>query len=165
MRIIAVVGAGAATPKEERLAEKVGRGLAEAGAILICGGRGGVMAAACRGAREAHGITVGILPGTDAREANPWVSIPLATGLGEARNAVIASAAQAVIAIGGEWGTLSEIALARKMGRPVIGLETWQLQRGGQPVQGICYTDSPEEAVRWAITLQQTVGEGQSCGS
>ena len=151
MTLVAVIGSGQATPTEEAWAEEVGRRLAEAGAILLCGGRGGVMAAACRGARAVGGLTVGILPGTDPAEANRWVAVPLATGLGEARNAVIACAAQAVIAIGGEWGTLSEIALARKMGRPVVGLGTWQLARGQEPTEDILRASSPAEAVELAL--------------
>jgi uncharacterized protein (TIGR00725 family) len=151
MTLVAVIGSGQATPTEEAWAEEVGRRLAEAGAILLCGGRGGVMAAACRGARAVGGLTVGILPGTDPAEANRWVVVPLATGLGEARNAVIACAAQAVIAIGGEWGTLSEIALARKMGRPVVGLGTWQLARGREPAEDILRASSPAEAVELAL--------------
>jgi uncharacterized protein (TIGR00725 family) len=151
MTIIAVVGASNCSPGEEELAEEVGRDLAEAGAILICGGRGGVMAAACRGARAAGGLTIGVLPGNSAAEANPDVDIPIVTGLGEARNVIIVRTAQAVIAVGGEFGTLSEIAFALKLGRPVIGLETWQLAKRGQPSQAIVYAATPDEAVRLAL--------------
>ncbi len=149
--LIAVVGSGEATAQEEAWAYEVGRRLAEAGAVVLCGGRGGVMEAACRGAAEVGGLTVGILPGDDHREANPYVRLPLPTGLGEARNALVVRAAHAVIAIGGEFGTLSEIALALKWGIPVVGLETWTLHRPGVTVpMEIAF--SPEEAVRRALT-------------
>ncbi len=147
---IAVVGSSEATPQEEAWAYQVGRLLAAAGAVVICGGRGGVMEAVCRGAVEAGGLTVGILPGDDPNEANPYVRLPLPTGLGEARNALVVRAAEAVIAIGGEFGTLSEIALALKWGIPVIGLETWALHRPGVTVP-IERVSTPEEAVRRAL--------------
>jgi uncharacterized protein (TIGR00725 family) len=105
----------------------VGRGLAEAGAILVCGGLGGVMEAACRGAAEAGGLTVGILPGEDRAAANPWVRVAVATGMGELRNGLVVRAADALVAVGGSWGTLSEIALAVRTGRPVVGVGTWEL--------------------------------------
>ncbi len=148
--LIAVVGSGEATAQEAAWAYEVGRRLAEAGAVVLCGGRGGVMEAACRGAAEAGGLTVGILPGDDHREANPYVRLPLPTGLGEARNALVVRAAHAVIAIGGEFGTLSEIALALKWGIPVVGLETWTLHRPGVTVP-MEIAASPEEAVRRAL--------------
>jgi hypothetical protein len=125
---IAVAGAGtAAVPRDLETAEEVGRLLAQSGAVLICGGLGGVMEAACRGAGMAGGMTIGILPGTDRSESNPWVQIAIATGLGEARNSLVASSADALIAVGGEYGTLSEIALALKWSKPVIGIGTWHL--------------------------------------
>jgi len=134
------------------MAEAVGRVLAEAGAILVCGGRGGVMAAACRGARAAGGLTIGVLPGNSAAEANPYVDIPIVTGMGEARNVIIVRTAQAVIAVGGEFGTLSEIAFALKLGRTVVGLGTWELSKGGRLVRDILVASTPEEAVRLALT-------------
>jgi uncharacterized protein (TIGR00725 family) len=148
---IAVIGAGDCSPQEADLAEAVGRRLAEAGVVLICGGRGGVMAAACRGARAAGGLTIGILPGASRAEANPDVVVPVVTGLGEARNFIIVRSAQAVIAVGGEFGTLSEIAFALKLGRPVIGLRTWELARGGQTDGTILRAETPDEAVRMAL--------------
>ena len=161
MTIIAVVGASDCSPHESEMAEAVGRGLAEAGATLICGGRGGVMAAACRGARAAGGLTIGVLPGINAAEANPDVDVPLVTGLGEARNVIIVHTAQAVIAVGGEFGTLSEIAFALKLGRPVIGLKTWQLAKRGQPSQAIVCAATPHEAVRLALeTCAASTGAG-----
>jgi len=154
-RRIAVIGAASCTAHEAALAEAVGRALARQGAVLICGGRGGVMEAACRGAKAEGGFTVGILPGVDAREANPYVDLPLPTGMGEGRNVLVVRAAQAVIAIGGRYGTLSEIALALKLGRPVVGLETWHLEPAHGPPPPIHRVASPEEAVRLAVALAQ----------
>ncbi len=132
---VAVIGGGACSETEATIAEEVGRLLASAGAVLLTGGRGGVMEAASRGAAQAGGLVVGILPGEDARDANPWVALPVVTGLGEARNTVLMRTAQAVIAVGGEYGTLSEIAFACKFGRPVVGINTWQAVDGsGQPL-------------------------------
>ncbi len=154
MPIVAVVGASdcSGRPHQVEMAEAVGHALAEAGAILICGGRGGVMAAACRGAKSAGGLTIGVLPGDSAAEANPYVDIPIVTGMGEARNIIIVRTAHAVIAVGGEFGTLSEIAFALKLGRPVVGLGTWELSRQGRLVQDILVASTPEEAVRLALT-------------
>ncbi|MDW8270509.1 MAG: TIGR00725 family protein [Anaerolineae bacterium] len=131
--LIAVIGGGECSAEEAALAEAVGRLLAQAGVGVVCGGRGGVMAAACRGARQAGGVTVGILPGTEPTEANPWVQIAIPTGLGEARNALVVGAGRGVIAIGGEYGTLSEIAFALKAGKRVAGLRTWDIP-GVHPV-------------------------------
>src|SRR5437763_1953008 len=127
MRYVAVVGPGEASTAEIAAAEAVGRGLARAGAAVVCGGLGGVMEAACRGAAENGGLTIGILPGSDRRGANEWVKVAIPTGLGELRNGLIVRAADAVIAVGGAYGTLSEIALALKTGVPVIALHTWQI--------------------------------------
>lgn len=148
--LIAVIGVASASPEEEVAAEAVGRLIAASGHILICGGRGGVMAAACRGAHEAGGVTVGLLPGDSPDEANPWVTVPIATGLGEARNALIARAAHALIAIGTGWGTLSEMALAVKMGKPVIALGAAAFLREFAAGR-IVWAQSPEEAVRLAL--------------
>ncbi len=151
--IIAVVGGATPTPGEMAAAEAVGRALAEGGAVLICGGRGGVMEAACRGAKQACGFTVGILPGPDAQEANPYVDLPIVTGMGEARNVIIVRTAQAVIAIGGGFGTLSEIAYALRFGVPVVGLGTWRVEREGHPLPPIRYAESAEEAAALALAL------------
>jgi uncharacterized protein (TIGR00725 family) len=105
----------------------VGRELAGAGAVVVCGGLGGVMEAACRGAREAGGRTIGILPGTDRTAANEFVEVAIPTGLGEARNALVVRTADALIAVGGGYGTLSEIALALKAGKRVVGLDSWDI--------------------------------------
>lgn len=117
---VAVAGAGICGTDLLEVAEAVGRAVARAGAVLICGGLGGVMEGAARGATEAGGLTVGILPGRDARNANPYVQVPLPTGMGEGRNVLVARAAEVLIAIGGEWGTLSEVAIARKCNIPVV---------------------------------------------
>jgi uncharacterized protein (TIGR00725 family) len=127
------------------VAEEVGRLLARRGAVLVCGGLGGVMEAACRGASREGGTTVGVLPGLDRGAANPFVSVAVATGLGEARNALVVRAADALIAVGGAYGTLSEIALALKAGKPVIGLGTWE-------IDGVELVEGPEAAVRMALT-------------
>ena len=121
------MGGGDASDAQRAVAEDVGRLLAEAGAVVVTGGLTGVMEAASKGAREAGGTTLGILPGADRRDANPWVEVAVPTGMGEARNALVVRAADAVIAVGGEWGTLSEIAFARKTGKPVVGVESWNL--------------------------------------
>jgi uncharacterized protein (TIGR00725 family) len=151
--IVAVIGGSAPTAEETRAAEAMGRALAERGAVLICGGRGGVMEAACRGAKAAGGLTIGVLPGTHRSEANPYVDIPIVTGIGEARNAIITRTAQAVIAIGGSYGTLSEIAFALRFGVPVVGLETWKMEREGHPPTPIVYAPTPEDAVVQALAL------------
>jgi uncharacterized protein (TIGR00725 family) len=126
-RYVAVVGAGKAEPPELATAAAVGRALAEAGAVVVTGGLGGVMEAASRGAKAAGGTTVGILPGSDRSAANAWVDVALTTGLGEARNALVVRAADALIAVAGEYGTLSEIAFGLNAGKPVIGLGTWAI--------------------------------------
>jgi uncharacterized protein (TIGR00725 family) len=149
-----VIGPGDGVSAEElEAAEEVGRLVAEGGAILVCGGLGGVMEAACRGARSAGGLTLGILPGRDRREANRYVEVAVATGLGEARNALVVRSADAVVAVGGAYGTLSEIALALKGGTPVVGLGTWELARGGVADTGVIRADSAAEAARTALDL------------
>lgn len=117
---VAVAGAGICGPELTEVAEEVGRGIARANAILVCGGLGGVMEGAARGATEEGGLTIGILPGSDSQHANPYIQVPLPTGLGEGRNILVARTADVLIAIGGEWGTLSEVAMARKCHVPVI---------------------------------------------
>jgi uncharacterized protein (TIGR00725 family) len=148
---VAVCGSGMAGEEEVARAEEVGRLLAEAGAVLVCGGLGGVMDAAARGTRAAGGVAIGLLPGEDRLGSSEHLTAAFPTGLGEARNALIARAADAVIAIGGEWGTLSEIALAMKMGKRVVGLDTWEPVRDGRPAEGILKARTPEEAVRLAL--------------
>jgi len=148
---IAVVGGGKCTPEEAAVAESVGKELARRGAILVCGGLGGIMEAACKGASSEGGITIGILPSDKADTANPYVQIPIATGIGEARNLVIVRTARAVIAVSGEYGTLSEIAFALKNNKPVIGLNTWSLSKEGLVDSSIVVADSPVEAVELAL--------------
>jgi len=150
---IAVVGGGTCDPDTLRRAERVGQLLAERGAVLVCGGLGGVMEGACRGARAKGGTTVGFLPTTARSSANPYVSVALPTGLGEARNTLVVRASDALIAIGGEFGTLSEIAFALKVGVPVVGLDTWELAKHGGPVQAIHCVANPAEAVARALQL------------
>jgi uncharacterized protein (TIGR00725 family) len=145
---IAVVGPGDAAPSALSAAETIGRGLGQAGAVVVCGGLGGVMAAACRGAKAAGGTTVGILPGTDRTAANEWVDVAVPTGLGEARNALVVRAADAVVAVGGGFGTLSEIAFALKAGKVVVGLDTWDLRREPDPITRAA---GPDEAVAMAL--------------
>jgi uncharacterized protein (TIGR00725 family) len=150
---IAIVGPGAAGAGELAAAEEAGAAVAEAGAGLVCGGLGGVMEAACRGARSRGGLTLGLLPGLDREAANGWVVVAVPTGLGEARNALIVRAADAVVAIGGGWGTLSEIALAMKTGVPVVGIGTWEPAIRGEPVEGIVAAPDPRAAVTEALRL------------
>jgi uncharacterized protein (TIGR00725 family) len=159
--IISVIGDSSCSPEEARVAEAVGRLLAEKGVTLMCGGLGGVMEAACRGAKSAGGITVGILPGQDPRTANAWVDIPVVSSMGEARNVVVAKSAQAVIAIGGKYGTLSEIAYALNSGIPVIGLNTWSLSRDGQEDDSIVRVQTANEAVEKAVSLADKRGNSE----
>jgi uncharacterized protein (TIGR00725 family) len=128
---VAVIGASDASPEQREHARAAGRRLAEIGAVVVTGGRGGVMEAACKGAKEAGGRTLGILPGNDRADANPFVDVAIPTGLGEMRNALVVRAADAVVAIGGAWGTLSEIAFARRAGKPVFGVGSWELGPDG----------------------------------
>jgi uncharacterized protein (TIGR00725 family) len=142
------VGAGQPSPSQASAAEEVGRRLAGAGAVVVTGGGGGIMAAASRGAAGAGGVVVGILPGADRHAANQWVTVALPTGLGELRNGLIVRAADSVLAVGGAYGTLSEIALALVNGVPVVGLDSWA-------VDGVQVADSPELAVRRALELAE----------
>ncbi len=152
---VAVIGAGGCEEGSEawRLAEKVGRRLAEAGAAVVCGGLGGVMEAASRGAAEAGGTAIGIVPGHSIEEANEFCTEVVATGIGHARNLAVVSSGDAVIAIGGEWGTLSEIGFARAIGRPVVALRSWELRgrEGMEGAPGVVPAESAEEAVAVAI--------------
>ncbi|MGH2891680.1 MAG: TIGR00725 family protein [Solirubrobacteraceae bacterium] len=143
---IAVVGASQPSPEQEQAAEDIGRGLGGAGCIIITGGRGGVMAAASRGAHQAGATVIGILPGNDRRQANEWVQIALPTGLGDMRNVLVVRAADAVIAVGGAYGTLTEIAHALNAGTGVVGYDTWG-------IEGIELADTPAAAVERALEL------------
>ena len=149
--LIAIIGGGECSLEEAKAAEAVGREIARRGAILICGGLGGVMEAACRGAACEGGITIGVLPSDNPHTANPYVKIPIVTGMGHARNVIIAKSAQAVIAIGGKYGTLSEIAFALQRGIPVVGINTWSLSLNKQQDDSIISAQDPVEAVEKAI--------------
>lgn len=148
---IGVVGSGAPLPEEAVLAEEVGSAVARAGALLVCGGLGGVMEAACRGAKSAGGTTVAILPGASRSDANPYVDVAIATGMGEMRNALLVRACDALVAVAGEFGTLSEIAFALKTGVPVVGMATWELSREGGISDAIEPADSARDAVDKAM--------------
>ena len=152
-KFIAVIGGSQPSAKEARLAEVVGHELAKQGAIVVCGGLGGVMEAACKGASSEGGVTVGILPGDSRESANPYVQIPIVTGMGYARNVAVVKSAQAVIAVGGNYGTLSEISYALANNIPVIGLKTWSLSKNGKQDNSITIVNSPAEAVSKALSL------------
>lgn len=151
MAYVAVIGASEPDSERDAQAREVGAELARAGAVLVCGGLGGVMEASCAGARQAGGITVGLLPGADRGAANPHLDVALATGLGELRNGLIVRASDAVIAVAGGYGTLSEIGFALRLGRPVVGLGTWDLARGGVADGGVVRASSPADAVSRAL--------------
>lgn len=159
--LIAVIGSAVCDEETAALARQVGGEIARRGAVVVCGGRGGVMEAACQGAKTAGGLTVGILPGFDSREANPYVDLSIVTGLGEARNAIVVRTAGAVVAIRGGYGTLSEIGLALKMGRPVVGLGTWDLYQGGRPAEAIVPAPTPVDAVELAMALAEQGATGE----
>lgn len=149
---VSVIGGNQCTQEEALIAEQVGAELARRGVTLICGGLSGIMAAACKGARVAGGTTVGILPGSRREDANPYVDIPIVTTLGEARNVIVACSGQAVIAIAGEYGTLSEIAHALRNGIPVIGLGTWSLLRNnGHQDHSVIVAENAVDAVDMAL--------------
>ena len=154
LRTISVIGPGNCTARQAKMAEEVGFLLGSRKVVVLCGGRGGVMEAVSKGVHEAGGMTIGILPGMDAGEGNKYLSLAIPTGLGQARNAIVAHAGQALIAIGGSYGTLSEIGLALKAGRRVIGLETWRAEVvDGSPLN-IEVAKDPEEAVRMSLGAQ-----------
>jgi uncharacterized protein (TIGR00725 family) len=146
-----VVGPGAADAAALAAAERVGRELARRGAVLVCGGLGGAMEAACRGAKSAAGTTVGILPGLAREAANEHVDLALPTGMGELRNGLIVRAADALVAVAGEFGTLSEVAFALASGVPVVGLGTWRLLKGERDAGAVPEASSPEDAVERAL--------------
>ena len=132
-------------------AEVLGRRLGEAGAVVVCGGGPGVMEAVCRGAQSAGGTTIGLLPGLDRAEGNPYLTVSIPTGLGQGRNLLLVRSSDAVIAVGGGFGTLSEIAIALRTGTPVIGLATWSLQLDSRQVDAFPVADTPDAAVRLAL--------------
>jgi uncharacterized protein (TIGR00725 family) len=161
-KIVAVIGPGVVSGQLARQAEAVGYELGRRGIIVICGGLGGVMAAACRGAKKAGGITIGVLPDANTKSANRWVDVAIATGLGEARNLIIICSADAAIAIGGEFGTLSEIGFTLKLKKPVIGLGTWKITPPKKLSRGIILADSPGQAVDHAVAQMNRAGAGRA---
>jgi len=150
--------AGASRPEAALLdqAELLGRRLAEAGAVVVCGGGPGVMEAACRGARAAGGTTVGLLPGLDRGEGNPHLSVALPTGLGQGRNLLLVRSSDALVAVGGGFGTLSEIALALRTGTPVVGLATWSLGLDARPAPAFPVAGDAEDAARLALVAARS---------
>jgi len=146
-KIVGVIGGSSCSPEIYELARQVGMNIAQRDAILICGGLGGVMEAACHGVKEAGGLTIGILPGTDKREANVYVDIPIVSGIRDARNTIIVRTADGLIAVSGEYGTLSEIAFAKKFGKPVVSLKSWSVD------PTIPQTESAEQAVALLLDL------------
>ncbi len=152
-KFIAVIGGSKASAQDIRLAEEVGRELAKNGVNLVCGGKGGVMEAACRGAVSEGGLTIGILPGGDCKEANEFVQIPVITGIGYARNVAVVKSSQAVIAIGGSYGTLTEIGYAMQNGIPVIGLDTWSISIHGKTNNSILRAENAIDAVSMALEV------------
>jgi uncharacterized protein (TIGR00725 family) len=154
-RQISVIGSGDAEQDSEvaLLAEEVGKRLAEAGVVLVCGGLGGVMEAASRGAAESGGTVIGIVPWDSPAEANPHCTHVVSTGIGYARNLAVVASGEAVIAVGGEWGTLSEIGHARELDRTVIALRSWTLRGEGamEAAPGIVPAATPEKAIAAAL--------------
>ena len=153
IKMISVIGSSDCTEKEYKIAEQVGKEIALRKAVLVCGGLGGVMEAAAKGAKKAGGITVGIMPGNEKSNANRFIDLPVATGLGEARNIIVALSGDAVIAVGGGLGTLSELAFALKHKIPVIGIETWRLDKKYCPRVNIAFVSNAREAVERAFSV------------
>ena len=153
IRCVSVIGAAACSAEEAEWAEELGRLLAEAGFAVVCGGGSGVMEAVCRGAYNADGLTIGILPGSNAAEANPHVRLAIPTGLSHARNVVVVLSGEVVIAVGGAYGTLTEMGYAKKLGKPVIGFASWQSEKADGSKLEITRVETPEEAVELARRL------------
>ena len=145
--LIGVIGAEDASEEERATAERVGREIAKSGLTLVCGAMGGVMEAACRGAKTEGGLTIGIVPGDSKSDSNPYVDIPVVTAMGHARNVIVVRSSSAIIAIGGSYGTLSEIAFALRLEIPIIGIKTWDVSTE------IRKAETPKEAVDMAIEL------------
>ena len=157
--VIGVIGGEQVDEVHAGLAYEVGRELGARGHTLVCGGRGGVMREACRGAREAGGLTVGILPGDDASDANEFVDVPVVTGLGSARNTIIARTAEALVAVSGSYGTLSEIAFGLIAGRPIVALWSWEIRDGEGREAPVLRVASAREAVDACERLAARAGE------
>lgn len=151
--IVGVIGSDGEIDEEQRTdAERVGRMIAERGAVLVCGGREGVMEAACKGAKSAGGLTIGVLPTLDKSAANSYVDVPIVTGMDVARNVIIVRTADVLIAVGGRFGTLSEIGHALSMGKRVVSLHSWERLRSEQEGSGLVFASTPEEAVELAFS-------------
>lgn len=157
---VAVCGPADAGDSDQAAAEEIGRLLAERGAVVVSGGYTGVMEASCRGAKSMGGATLGILAGTDRRDANAYVDISVPTGMGEMRNMLVVRSADVVIAVAGEFGTLSEVAFALKVGVPVVGLRTWELAKAGKRIDAFELADDPADAVEKALSLSRGGGVG-----
>lgn len=147
VRFVGVIGAGKCSNEMKQMAEEVGHGIASEGAVLVCGGLGGVMEAAARGAKKKGGMTIGILPGSDKSDANDYIDIPIPTGIGQARNMVVVNSSDVVIALPGKFGTLSEMAFAMKLGKPLVSLSAWNID------DNIPGAETPKEAVEMAFKL------------
>lgn len=151
-RIVGVIGGSKPDPDHQKLAEEVGAEIAKRGAAVVCGGLTGVMESVCKGARSQGGLTIGIIPSNSKEDANPYVQIPIVTGMGMGRNVMLVMTADVLIAIGGEFGTLSEIAHALNIGKTVIGLRTWKLENAHpKPIPNLIETDTPKKAVDLAL--------------
>jgi hypothetical protein len=157
---IGVIGEGVCSARTAREAERVGAAIARAGAVLLCGGLRGVMEAASRGAARAGGTVVGVLPGFRAEDANPWVTIPIVTGLDQARNVILVRSSDALVAVGGLYGTLSEIALALKFDTPVVGLRTWRLEPPTRRRLPLLTAGTAEQAVALALRAARRRRQG-----
>ena len=153
---IGVIGTSNPTKKIEKLAEEVGYHIAANGVVVICGGLGGVMEAVCRGAKSNNGRTIGVLPGSDSSDANMWVDSVICTGMGEARNLIIIKSSDAVIAVGGGYGTLSEMGFALKLNKPIIGLQTWALENPNMDNLALKVVDNPKDAVSISIKMAKS---------
>jgi len=150
---IGVLGPNTTTEEQAQLGREIGRLIADTGAVLFCGGLDGMMRAVAEGAKNAGGQTVGILPGSDKTSANEFIDIPVPTDMGAYRNALLVRSCDAVIAVHGAYGTLSEIAFALRLGVPVVGLHTWEIRRDGKPDPGIHVVQTAQEAVTLAMQL------------
>jgi len=151
-KIVGVIGSSKADPELLKLAEEVGAEIARSGAAVVCGGLSGVMEAVCRGARREGGLTIGIIPSDEKMDANPFVQIPIVTGMGMGRNVMLVKTADVLIAVGGEFGTLSEIAHALNIGKKVIGLRTWKLEKAHtRDIPNLVEVDTPRKAVTLAL--------------
>lgn len=151
-KIVGVIGSSKADPDVMRLAEEVGEAIAKSGAAIVCGGLSGVMEAVCKGARRCGGLTIGIIPSDQKSDANQFVQIPIVTGMGVGRNVMLVKTADVLIAVGGEFGTLSEIAHALNLGKTVIGLRTWKLEKAhSRPISNLIEVDTPSKAVELAL--------------